>query len=64
MALIVKDYVIDNDIDVLAITEIWLHPGDYDAMEIGTLCPTGYRFMHVAGLSSRGGELACSSKTV
>ena len=56
-ALIVKDYVVDNDIDVLAITETWLRPGDHDAVEIGTLCPTGYRFMHVPRLSSRGGGI-------
>ena len=39
----VKDFVVDNDIDILAMTETWLRPGTNDSVEIGTLCPTGYR---------------------
>jgi hypothetical protein len=26
-ALIIKDFVVDNDIDILALTETWLNPG-------------------------------------
>ena len=39
-----KDFVVDHDIDILAITETWLRPGNIDEVDIGTLCPTGYRF--------------------
>ena len=38
---------VDQDIDILALTETWLRPGNIDDVEIRTLCPTGYRFLHV-----------------
>ena len=50
-----KDYVVDHDIDILAITEMWLRPGNIDEVDIGTLCPTGYRFFHVPRSYSLGG---------
>ena len=46
----VKDYVVDHDIDILAMTETWLWPGNIDEVDISTLCPTGYRFFHVPSL--------------
>ena len=51
----VKDFVVDHDIDILAITETWLRPGNIDEVDIGTLCPTGYRFFHVPRSYSLGG---------
>ena len=54
-AMAVKDLVVDQDIDILALTETWLHPGNIDDVEIRTLCPTGYRFLHVPRGHSRGG---------
>ena len=51
----VNDFVVDHDIDILAITETWLRPGNIDEVDIGTLCPTGYRFFHVARSYSLGG---------
>ena len=30
----VKDFVVDRDIDILALTETWLHPGNIDDAEI------------------------------
>ncbi|XP_068675718.1 uncharacterized protein [Montipora foliosa] len=51
----VKDFVVDQDIDILALTETWLRPGNIDDVEIRTLCPTGYRFLHVPRGHSRGG---------
>ena len=50
-----KDFVIDHDIDILAITETWLQPGNIDEVDIGTLCPIGYRFFHVPRSYSLGG---------
>ena len=41
--------------DILALTETWLRPGNIDDVEIRTLCPTGYRFLHVPRGHSRGG---------
>ena len=54
-AMIIKYFTVDNDIDTLALTETWLHESDYDAVELGTLCPTGYRFLHNPRLHARGG---------
>ena len=53
--MIVKDYVVDNDIDIMALAETWLRPGNTNDVEVGTLCPTGYRFLHVPRSHSRGG---------
>ena len=46
---------VDQDIDILALTETWLRPGNIDDIEIRTLCPTGYRFLQVPRGHSRGG---------
>ena len=54
-AMAVKDLVVDQDIDILALTETWLRPGNIDDVEIRTLCANGYRFLHVARGHSRGG---------
>ena len=43
----VKDFVVDHDIDILAMTETWLLPGNIDEIDISTLYPTGNRFFHV-----------------
>ncbi len=51
----VKDFVVDHDIDILAITETWLRPGNVDEVDIGTLCSSGYRFLHVPRSYSSGG---------
>lgn len=48
----VKDFVVDFDVDILALTETWLRPHNMDDVEIGTLCPTGCRFLHVPALVS------------
>ena len=53
--MIVKEYVVDNDIDIMVLTETWLRPGITNDVEVGTLCPTGYRFLHVPRSHSRGG---------
>ena len=45
--LIVKDFTVEHDLDALIITETWLRPGNVDAIALGTLCPSGYRFLHV-----------------
>ena len=50
----VKDFVVDNDIDILAMTETWLRPGTDDSVEIGISCPTGYRVIHIPRSHSAG----------
>ena len=44
--LSIKDYVSENDIDILAITETWLQENNND-FSIAEMCPTGYQFHHV-----------------
>lgn len=56
----VKDFVVDQDIEVLALTEAWQRPGNIDGVEIGILCPTGYRFL---GVIPEAEALACYLKT-
>ena len=44
--LLIKDWVVDNNIDILALTETWLQPNNKDDHIIGDLTPTGYSFYH------------------
>ena len=60
----VKDFVVDRDIDILAITETWLRPGNIDEVDIGTLCPTGYHFFHVLRSYSLGGGVGLFKETI
>ena len=59
--LSIKDYVVDKDFDIFAITETWLNTGDYDNLVIGSLIPNGNRFLHSAR-DGRGGGVGCFSK--
>ena len=43
--LSIKDLVVEQDIDCLAITETWLRSGDADV--INEVCPSGYDFCHI-----------------
>ena len=52
---VLKDFVVDKDIDVLALTETWLRPGNFDCVEIGDLSPTGYDLILVSRESRGGG---------
>ena len=42
-------------IDLLALTERWLRPGNIDCVEIDDLCPTGYAFIYIPRESRGGG---------
>ena len=51
----IKDCVVDNDFDILAITETWLHSyPDLNVCTIGDLTPKGYSFQHTARFENRG----------
>lgn len=54
-AAVVRDYVIEHDIDVLCITETWLKPGDSDAPKIGELTPEGFKLPHEPREKKKGG---------
>jgi hypothetical protein len=51
-----KDYMIDNKIDIFGITETWLRPGEADNMTLGDLTPPGYSTYHVPRQNRRGGR--------
>ena len=54
-ALLIKDYVVEHNLDLLAITETWLDPGDKDIYYVRGICPTGYDFHHIPRADSNGG---------
>ena len=39
----IKDFTVDNNIDVPALTETWLHNDDSDMVDMGTLCASRSR---------------------
>ena len=43
--LVIKDFVVDHAVDLLGITETWLHLKG-DDVTIGELCLSVYRFVH------------------
>ncbi|KAJ8019078.1 hypothetical protein HOLleu_42570 [Holothuria leucospilota] len=56
--VVLVDYIIDHNLDLLGITETWLSTGDRDNVDLGRLKPAGYEFRHVPRLTGRGGGLA------
>ena len=60
-AIIPKDYVVERNFDIFAITETWLRPGDIDGITIGDLVPNGYCFYH-APREGRGGGVGVMLK--
>ena len=49
--------MIDAEIDLLAITETWLSPGESDIKTIKDVTPAGYKFDHVPRKNRRGGGI-------
>ena len=46
--MFLKDYVVENQIDLLAITETWLDLNNQQTANIiNELCPLGFAFMHI-----------------
>ena len=63
-ASMVKDFVVDKNIDLLALTESWLQPGNTDANVINELCPSGYHLLHIPRQSRTGGGVPLLYKKV
>lgn len=61
--LIAQDFVVDYKVDLLWITETWLHM-EGSEVTIGELCPNGYRFLHTPRLAGRGGGVGLLYKRV
>ena len=61
-SLALKDYIVDHDLDLFAVTETWLRPGGIDNYHIEEFCPSGYTFYHTPRDSSRGGGVGLLTK--
>ena len=56
--LAIKDYAVENNVDIFALTETWLHDNENygnNSFSIAEICHTGYSFYHVPWKNSRGG---------
>ena len=51
----IANFILDESIDILTITETWLKSGDYDKVTLGNLVPKGYKLMHTPRAKRRGG---------
>lgn len=60
--LLIKDFVVDHNIDLLALTETWLRQGDEDQTVVNEICPSGYNLLHVPRVSRAGGGVALMYK--
>ena len=43
-SFVIKDFVVDENIDVLAVTETWLQADISDQLTVNDICPTGFAF--------------------
>ena len=60
-SLLIKDYVVERDIDIFAITETWLKDTNSDFV-VRDICPSGYLFSHVPRLNRTGGGVGVMYK--
>ena len=60
----IHDLIIDNNIDILALTETWFRNDGQDQVAIGDMTPPGYRIQHLPRPNKRGGGLAIIYRTV
>ena len=58
----ITDYVIENELDLVALTETWLGPEGSDSVVEGDLCPNGYT-LQLSSRESRGGGVALLFKS-
>ena len=58
----IHELIIDNDADVLLLTETWLYPQDDEAY-IAAMTPAGYDFHSFPRSGSRGGGIAFITRT-
>ena len=57
-----KDYIVNHNADICAITETWLSKGESDNMTRGSLIPDGYKLLDVPR-TGRGGGVAVLFKS-
>ena len=61
-ALLVKDYVVEHDIDVLALTETLLDSSDKNEYHVSEICHTGYAFNRIPRVFLIGGVVGFLTK--
>lgn len=59
----ISDYIIENSIDILALTETWLGDENKDQILLGNLCPPGYSIIHEPRSYSKGGGIGLVYKS-
>ena len=57
----IRDYILDNDIDCICLTETWLQ-NELSDFSKGQITPQGYSFLHKPRVSGKGGGVALISK--
>ena len=60
---LVKDHLLDYDLDMLALTETWFKPGELDPLAASAI-PPGYKLHHVPRKNRRGGGVALFFKSL
>jgi len=60
---LIQNYILENNIDILALSETWLRPDSLPAM-INSVTPDGYICMHVPRPEGRGGGVAFIYRSV
>ena len=55
-SLILSEYITDNNLDFLCLTETWQKPLDY--FSLNQVTPTGYTYMDKPRTEGRGGGIA------
>jgi len=59
----IKYFIVDNNIDIMSLTETWLKSGDTDDLTIRDLCPTGFSMLNVPRGSRGGGVVLLYRKS-
>ena len=55
---VIREIIIENNIDILALTETWLQQDAWDEYVIQNSTPANYVFKHIAR-KTRGGAWSC-----
>ena len=60
---VISELIVENNIDILALTETWLSAGDRDKVTRGSLTPPGYSLVDAPRTGRRGGGVAIIYKS-
>lgn len=57
-SFVLKDFVVNDKIDILVITETWLQDEVSNQITVNNICPTGFVLHHLPRAGHRGGVVA------